>query len=526
MVVAAGLAAAFFTSVEQRAGAQASVQRTSGFETDLSGWYAWGALSRVAGGHTGQWAARVKNDTSADRSVSLNDTPNVTGLRAGDVVKVSAWVRTTTPSVSGALRIIEFPAGGGTAVAHQQAGVWLTGTAWRQVQLEYAVRRDGSNLDVNVLGWRLRPGQSFDADDVSVSTTATVAPAPTSSAPTPTMPPIGSLSPTAPAPTTSTKPAPTSSTPTSSPAPPPPSTSDCRVGAKLTPNCGALWGAYSLHGGPDPGSAVKNLEAKLGRKLDVSLRYHDFSTSFPGVWPDRHEQDLSNGGRILFASWQSQIYATQTPLRWADIAAGKYDSTIVRPTADRVKAFGKPMFISFDAEFELRMAKGGTTAEYVAAWRHIVDVFRSRGATNAVWVWVSTGHLGGTYPQTIKSAYPGDSYVDWVGYDPYNFYKCNGAPWETFEQSVAGTYSWLMANGFGDKPFFLSEYGTQFDSANPTRAQAWHRSIPDVLRKYPNIKGLSRFDSDGGCHVYIDSGTGMLSAFAEAGRQPWVNVGH
>jgi Glycosyl hydrolase family 26 len=290
--------------------------------------------------------------------------------------------------------------------------------------------------------------------------------------------------------------------------------------ARLAPNCGALWGIYTLQGG-DPTSSVTTLESRVGRRFDVTLRYHDFSHSFPGQFPDQHEQKLGQD-RVLFMSWQAQVYASQTGLKWRDIAAGRYGAEFVVPAAQRIKTYGKPLFIAFDAEFDLRPDKG-TPADYVAAYRHVHDVFREQGVTNVVWVWITTGYLGGGNADLIKAGYPGDRYADWVGYDPYNFYRCNGSAWETFEQTIADTYRWLMEQGFGDKPFFLSEYGTQYDPSDGARSTAWHRSIADTLTRYPNIKGLVRFDSQT-CGVQINSGPGMLEAFADAGRHPHVNV--
>ena len=61
---------------------------------------------------------------------------------------------------------------------------------------------------------------------------------------------------------------------------------------------------------------------------------------------------------------------------------------------------------------------GNQPGDYVKAWRHVVDIFRSVGATNATWVWcVNTpDHI--TTPLT--ELYPGDNYVDWTAIDGYN----------------------------------------------------------------------------------------------------------
>jgi beta-mannanase len=281
---------------------------------------------------------------------------------------------------------------------------------------------------------------------------------------------------------------------------------------------------YTLQG-TSPVTAVTDLESEVGRRFDLTLRYHDFSTHPTlGVFPDASERTLGTN-RTLFMSWQARVGSTNTNLKWADIANGSYDSFITS-AATRLKAWNRPVIIAFDAEFDNLTSLKGPVSDYVLAYRRIVDMFRAAGVTNVAWAWVPTGYLGAGNDARTLAGYPGDSYVDWVGYDPYNFYKCNNASWKTFEQTIAPTYNWFVSKGLGKKPFLLSEYGTQYDSANPSASTQWYADIPGVLQRYPNLKGLIRFDADGvvnsgaHCNMWIDNGPGMKTAFANAGHSP------
>ena len=70
----------------------------------------------------------------------------------------------------------------------------------------------------------------------------------------------------------------------------------CGAAGKFAPRCGALWGAYTLQNG-SPEQSVTRLESQVGRKFDLTLRYHDFSDSLnQGQFPDVHERKL---GQIL-----------------------------------------------------------------------------------------------------------------------------------------------------------------------------------------------------------------------------------
>ena len=56
---------------------------------------------------------------------------------------------------------------------------------------------------------------------------------------------------------------------------------------------------------------------------------------------------------------------------------------------------------------------------FVAAWRHIVTLFRSEGADNVTWLWTLNQDRPGTGP--VAAWWPGASYVTWVGIDGYYF---------------------------------------------------------------------------------------------------------
>jgi beta-mannanase len=56
---------------------------------------------------------------------------------------------------------------------------------------------------------------------------------------------------------------------------------------------------------------------------------------------------------------------------------------------------------------------------FVAAWRHIVTVFRGQGADNFTWLWTVQADEAGTGP--IASWWPDAKYVTWVGIDGYYY---------------------------------------------------------------------------------------------------------
>ena len=80
---------------------------------DTSGWTgdaAGNTLSRVAGGHSGGWAAEISN-TVAGGTCGLNDQPNWVSFTEAGTYTVSIWARSDTPGLTLRLRVREFAGG-------------------------------------------------------------------------------------------------------------------------------------------------------------------------------------------------------------------------------------------------------------------------------------------------------------------------------------------------------------------------------------------------------------------------------
>jgi hypothetical protein len=110
----------------------------------------------------------------------------------------------------------------------------------------------------------------------------------------------------------------------------------------------------------------------------------------------------------------------------AAIASGDYDDYL-RSYASAVKAFGGRVILSFGHEMNGYWYSWGyrhtSPAVFVAAWRHIVTVFRMVGARNVTWLWtVNVMHPRSGIPPPARW-WPGSSYVNWVGIDGYYYKK-------------------------------------------------------------------------------------------------------
>jgi mannan endo-1,4-beta-mannosidase len=106
------------------------------------------------------------------------------------------------------------------------------------------------------------------------------------------------------------------------------------------------------------------------------------------------------------------------------IASGQYDDYL-NAYAKAVRANRHPVILSFGHEMNGSWYSWGyrhtSPAVFVAAWRHIVKLFRAMGADNVTWMWtVNIIHPHHGVPSPGRW-WPGNSYVNWVGIDGYYY---------------------------------------------------------------------------------------------------------
>jgi hypothetical protein len=192
------------------------------------------------------------------------------------------------------------------------------------------------------------------------------------------------------------------------------------------------------------------------------------------------------------------------------IAAGGYDGYL-RTFADSVRDFGSQVVIGFGHEMNAYWYSWGyrhtPAATFVAAWRHIVTLFRARNARNVTWLWTVQADEPGTGP--VASWWPGQQYVTWVGIDGY-YYR----PSETFFSIFGRTIAQVrMLTGL---PVLLSE-----TAVGPQAGQA--AKIPGLfagMRQYGTL-GLVWFDiaqHDGLYHQdwHVEDDPAASAAFRQA----------
>ncbi len=188
-------------------------------------------------------------------------------------------------------------------------------------------------------------------------------------------------------------------------------------------------------------------------------------------------QKVREHGAATIMQWDPTLASV------AKIASGGYDSYL-RSFARSVRNFGGPMVIGFGHEMNAHWYSWGyghtPPSTFVAAWRHIVTLFRAQRANNVTWLWTLQADQPGTGP--LASWWPGAKYVTWIGIDGY-YYR----PTESFVSIFGRTIAEVRS--FTGLPVLLSEV-----AVGPRAGQA--RKIPDLfagMRQYDTL-GLVWFD--------------------------------
>jgi hypothetical protein len=270
--------------------------------------------------------------------------------------------------------------------------------------------------------------------------------------------------------------------------------------------------ALGLSPASSPGQAVEEFDRLAGVAPKVIMWFQTWQN--PILYPADLEAARSVRA-IPMITWDPEIGPVGIPL--SAIAAGAYDSYI-RSAARMVKAYGRVLYIRFAHEMNLPAAPfgpgrdGNTPAEYVAAWRHVVEIFRQVGARNAEFVWSPNVYCEGHCPFT--PFYPGNAWVDWVALDGYNYGPVHDDPWMSFTQIFGASYDILAR--LTDRPMMIGETGCA--SLGGDKA-AWITSMARALAtRFRRIRVLVWFERIKEADFLINSSRSSLAAFRKVVR--------
>lgn len=271
------------------------------------------------------------------------------------------------------------------------------------------------------------------------------------------------------------------------------------------------------------------------RKLDTLLQYRNRNlTAGESTGPQITRTGDSTlmaeaGARTMTIGYytSANIQGTAATGSLGNVASGVLD-TFYKAEAEAAAACGYTIIARLCPEFNGNWQDGTwdgpygfeheTATEFIEGWKHVVNIFREKGATNVLWCWnpnVWTPAKVGAATTDPTLWFPGDSYVDYVGLDGYA-YGSKAAV--TFEELFLPSYE--RACALSIKPILICEVGMSKDNRY-SKATWFNEMFSTINRKMPRLQGLTYWDINEGSSAewtIDDSGTNpsALSAFQAA----------
>ena len=269
---------------------------------------------------------------------------------------------------------------------------------------------------------------------------------------------------------------------------------------------------------------------------------------FDGIkYPRGETEAIRDAGSVPFirmmprSDWDG--YKQDPNYSMQNIIDGKYDLELHQYARD-AKGYGSPLLIEFGTEvngdwFPWNGAYNGGgqkdgygdpekpdgSERFVAAYRHIIDIFRKEQADNVTWFY----HVNATtYPEDywnrMKAYYPGDEYIDWIGVSVYGPQTPSDG-WKTFTDVMDDNYRELEEIT-PNKPIALVEFGTIDPGEGHSKAEWIDNALTSITsNRYPRIKAISywhsKWENDGVVsNMRLDSTPESIKTYRELINSP------
>jgi len=177
-----------------------------------------------------------------------------------------------------------------------------------------------------------------------------------------------------------------------------------QIGPKAPPvRKGLNIGVYEPGVAP-PLTSIRKFGTAVGHQPQLLLIYSEWNTAFrTGVAWSAYGEHMT-----VVDQMEPEYISIQA------IARGHYDRYL-RAYADSVKKFDHPIIIGFGHEMNGNWYSWHVLpSTFIAAWRHVVSVFRQQHADNVTWMWTVAHAATG-----LRQYWPGGKYVNMVGIDGY-----------------------------------------------------------------------------------------------------------
>lgn len=317
------------------------------------------------------------------------------------------------------------------------------------------------------------------------------------------------------------------------------------------PAHGAYTGSYMEWGELEDNVSLEKIlsfERLAGRPQAIVAFSSYWGTN---VFPSRQLEAVRNYGAVPLIYWSpwGEPYDQNKPqptYSFDNILAGKFDTYICN-WARQAKDAGIPILVAWGLEMNGdwfpwggALQGGGESKKfgnptkpdgpekYIATYRYIVNLVRKEKARNIEWVFHAQNY---SWPvaswNSIKSYYPGDDYVDWLGLSVYGkqFARWD---WLKFDTVMRKPYH-EIAKLHPTKPIMLAEWGVGEFPRDGSKAAFFDEAFAAMKRDYPRLKAAvywhERWQNSNLLYsnLRINSSPHSLAAYQRGIRDPhWI----
>jgi len=243
------------------------------------------------------------------------------------------------------------------------------------------------------------------------------------------------------------------------------------------------FGSFPDFGGAEEFVSVERIQAfenLVGKKIAWATFSQNWYNGI--VYPQAQIDAVRQSGatpyvRLMPRSDEIQGHA-EGRYNMQNIINGEFDNAL-KAWADAAKNDGLPLLVDFAVEpngdwfsWSGVFNGGGTTdgygdpsypdgpERYRDAYRHIIDIFNAEGVTNVTWFFhFNLASLPNVAWNQPKYYYPGDAYIDWIGFSAYGAQEVT-EEWAGLEFStqLRENYGHIVEMG-SQRPLAVLEFG-------------------------------------------------------------------
>ncbi len=240
-------------------------------------------------------------------------------------------------------------------------------------------------------------------------------------------------------------------------------------------------------------------EKNFNQTFDIVSLYEAWGPKSINEFPHELLKKIRERGSIPMITWEP--WTTTFPefkndpdlSREREVCRAIFDGRFdfyIKAYAKLIREYQWPVCLRFAHEpdnpaYPWSETGGNSNAEYIAAFRHVVELFEHEGVSNITWVWNPWS------PKSLDTHFPGGRYVDWIGLTTLNYgYSSPDMKWSSFDDIYRPIRKKAMVM---KKPIMLAEFGsTDFGG---DRAAWLEDALQSISKNYKEIKSVVFFNS-------------------------------